>query len=303
MSVPKYNDFFTPILLSLEDGKEHNIKEIKEFCIRFLNLSEEDKQEQLSSGRNKVYDRISWARTYLKKAGLIDTTERAIFKLTEDGKKAILNGAQKVNLEYLKQFESFRNFIKTSEIKTIDTDPIINNESPQERLEKAIKEINFSLADDLMSQIMKISPYDFEKLVIKLLIKMGYCTLELNEQAITKKSKDNGIDGIISSDRFGLDKIYVQSKQWKNDCVIGRPEIQKFLGALAGQGATKGLFITTSKFSKEAMEFSKKQFNCKIVLVDGEELCNLMIEYNLGVSTYCTYYIKKIDYDFFNDEF
>lgn len=154
-----------------------------------------------------------------------------------------------------------------------------------------------------MAEITRISPYDFERLVIQLLVKMGYGSSNLSCNTVTKKSGDEGIDGIVTADRFGFDTVYVQAKQWNKDTSIGRPEIQKFLGALAGQGATKGLFITTAHFSKEAKEFANKNLQSKIVLVDGEELCNLMIEFDLGVSTVEVYKIKRIDSDYFNDEF
>ena len=147
-----------------------------------------------------------------------------------------------------------------------------------------------------------MSPYDFENLIVRLLIKMGYGTLKQNEMAVTPKSGDEGIDGIVSADKFGFDSIYIQAKKWRSDSTVGRPEIQKFLGALAGQGATKGIFITTAHFSKEAIAFAEKQLHQKIVLVDGNQLTELMIEYNLGVSVVETYVVKRVDYDFFNDE-
>ena len=155
---------------------------------------------------------------------------------------------------------------------------------------------------DVMSELLKMSPYDFENLIVRLLIKMGYGTLKQNEMAVTPKSGDEGIDGIVSADKFGFDSIYIQAKKWRSDSTVGRPEIQKFLGALAGQGATKGIFITTAHFSKEAIAFAGKQLHQKIVLVDGIQLTELMIEYNLGVSVVETYVVKRVDYDFFNDE-
>lgn len=153
-----------------------------------------------------------------------------------------------------------------------------------------------------MSELLKMSPYDFENLIVRLLIKMGYGTLKQNEMAVTPKSGDEGIDGIVSADKFGFDSIYIQAKKWRSDSTVGRPEIQKFLGALAAQGATKGIFITTAHFSKEAIAFAEKQLHQKIVLVDGNQLTELMIEYNLGVSVVETYVVKRVDYDFFNDE-
>ena len=153
-----------------------------------------------------------------------------------------------------------------------------------------------------MTEIMKISPYEFESLVVKLLIKMGYGNMQSVDKILTKKSNDEGIDGIVTQDKLGFDSIYIQAKQWKQDSIVGRPEIQKFLGALAGQGATRGLFITTSRFSSEAISYVNKQLNHKIVLVDGKTLTSFMIRYNLGVSVYKTYDLKRIDMDFFNED-
>lgn len=168
-------------------------------------------------------------------------------------------------------------------------------------LDTAVKKLNASLADDLLDEIMKINPYSFEKLVVDLLFKMGYGKPKDNPDAVTQKSGDEGIDGIVSADKFGFDSIYIQAKQWKTDSTVSRPEIQKFLGALAGQGATKGIFITTAQFSKEAKAFANKQLHSKIILVDGQELAELMIEYNLGVSTNRVYEVKRIDTDYFNE--
>ena len=168
-------------------------------------------------------------------------------------------------------------------------------------LDSAVKKLNASLADDILEEIMKISPYSFEKLVVDLLFKMGYGKAKDNPDAVTQKSGDEGIDGIVSADKFGFDAIYIQAKQWKTDSTVSRPEIQKFLGALAGQGATKGIFITTAQFSKEAKAFANKQLHSKIILVDGQELAALMIEYNLGVSINRVYEVKRIDTDYFNE--
>ena len=248
-------------------------------------------------------NRVGWARTYLKKAGLIDRTSRSVYVITDLGEEAVKNGSSNVDLEYLRRFDSFNEF---SNPKNTQSDNCVGinkkEESPQEQLELSIREINSSLCDSLMSELLKMSPYDFENLIVRLLIKMGYGTLKQNEMAVTPKSGDEGIDGMVSADKFGFDSIYIQAKKWRSDSTVGRPEIQKFLGALAGQGATKGIFITTAHFSKEAIAFAEKQLHQKIVLVDGNQLTELMIEYNLGVSVVETYVVKRVDYDFFNDE-
>ena len=303
MPVPKYYQFFPSILDCLADGKEHNLKEVAEYCANKFNLSDEDKRETLPSGQARYLTRLGWARTYLKKAGLIDRTSRSVYVITDLGEEAVRNGSSNVDLEYLRRFDSFNEF---SNPKSTQPDNCVDinkkEESPQEQLELSIREINSSLCDSLMSELLKMSPYDFENLIVRLLIKMGYGTLKQNETAVTPKSGDEGIDGIVSADKFGFDSIYIQAKKWRSDTSVGRPEIQKFLGALAGQGATKGIFITTAHFSKEAIAFAEKQLHQKIVLVDGNQLTELMIEYNLGVSVVETYVVKRVDYDFFNDE-
>ena len=303
MPVPKYYQFFPSILDCLADGKEHNLKEVAEYCANKFNLSDEDKRETLPSGQARYLTRLGWARTYLKKAGLIDRTSRSVYVITDLGEEAVRNGSSNVDLEYLRRFDSFNEF---SNPKSTQPDNCVDinkkEESPQEQLELSIREINSSLCDSLMSELLKMSPYDFENLIVRLLIKMGYGTLKQNEMAVTPKSGDEGIDGIVSADKFGFDSIYIQAKKWRSDSTVGRPEIQKFLGALAGQGATKGIFITTAHFSKEAIAFAEKQLHQKIVLVDGNQLTELMIEYNLGVSVVETYVVKRVDYDFFNDE-
>lgn len=302
----KFYEYMPTIMEYLADDNSHSSKEIRKFCCDKLGISDEEQKVTISSGESVVHNRINWAITYLKKSRLIENEKRGVYKITQRGRKATEKGVKYITLEYLKQFKEFNEFQhsdKTQENNDIsETLNIENSESPQEQIESAVLKLNSSLADDLMVEIKRISPYDFERLVIQLLVKMGYGSLSFNSDEVTKKSGDEGIDGIISADRFGFDTVYVQAKQW-DKASVGRPEIQKFLGALAGQGATKGLFITTSHFSKEAIDFANKNLQSKIVLVDGEELCNLMIEYDLGVSTVEIYKIKRIDSDYFNNEF
>ncbi|MBD5144866.1 MAG: restriction endonuclease [Ruminococcus sp.] len=305
MSIPKYIECFSPIMDCISDGKNYTVKEIRELFFKKSNISEEEKQQLLPSGMPIINNRIGWALTYLKKAGLIEYPQRGVCHITNRGKESIKNGTEHITLKYLQQFKEFNDFHTSNKNKekSENISDIINDESPDEQIQKAISKLNSSLADELMTEITRISPYDFERLVVRLLIKMGYGSPNFNDNAVTKKSGDEGIDGIVTADRFGFDTVYVQAKQWNKDKSVGRPEIQKFLGALAGQGATKGLFITTANFSKEAKEFANKNLQSKIVLVDGDELCNLMIEYDLGVSTVEIYKVKRIDTDYFNDEF
>lgn len=301
MAVPKYYEFFQPIIQCLKDGNSHSMRELRDFCCKFYNLTEQDLQLTTPNGKqNLFYDRVSWAKTYLKKAGLIESTSRAQYCLTNAGKEAIADGIQNITLSYLKKYESFRIFIgmdnANKENGTLKEEKAA--ESPKEIIESSVKQINQSLSDNLMQEVLKMEWYDFEKLVVLLLKKMGY-----GEPTTTQKTGDGGIDGLVKADKFGFDTIYVQAKQWKTESTVSRPEIQKFLGALAGQGASKGLFITTAKFSNEAVQFAQRHLQQKIVLVDGEALTALMIEYNLGVSIETTYEIKRMDYDFFNEDF
>lgn len=303
MPVPKYYEFFSYVLECLSDDNHHTMKEIAEYCATAAKLTENDKRETISSGMPVYTNRVGWARTYLSKAGLIERVARSTYHITSTGKKAVKCGVQKVDLQYLRQFESFNEFSNSKTTDKNKTEVVIEKEeSPQEQIESAISKINSSLLDDIMSEVLKMSPYDFENLVVRLLIKMGYGTLKQNSDAVTKKTGDEGIDGVVSADKFGFDSIYIQAKKWQMSSTVGRPEVQKFLGALAGQGATKGIFITTAHFSKEAIDFANKQLHQKIVLVDGEQLSKLMIEYDFGVSTVENYVVKRVDYDFFNNE-
>ena len=302
MAVPNIDDLFAPIITCLSDGKIHSLKELTEYCAVALNLSKNDIEQRLDDGRTKLYFRVGWAKQHLKKAGLIDSPQRAYFRLTTEGFNVFKSGTEKINKKYLSQFDGYYYDKSTA---TNDNSDMINSiiESPQEKIKSALDELNIELIDELMNEIMKISPYDFERLVVKLLIAMGYGTLEENKDAVTPKSGDEGIDGIVSADKFGFDSIYIQAKQWKKDNLVSRPEIQKFIGALATtQGATKGIFITTSDFTKGAVEIISKQTQNKIVLVNGKQLAKLMIEYDLGVSTVATYKVKRIDSDFFNED-
>ena len=285
----------------MEDENIHNIKELRNFCCKYYNLTEQDLKLTIPSKKQSLfYNRVFWAKTYLVKVGLIESVSRAQYCLTDRGKEAITNGVENITLSYLKKYESFRTFIGIDN-KNKGNDPLKEEklpDNPKEIRESSVKQINQSLSDNLMQEILKMEWYDFEKLVVLLLKKMGY-----GEPTTTKKTGDGGIDGLVKADKFGFDTIYVQAKLWKPESTVSRPEIQKFLGALAGQGASKGFFITTAKFSDEAIQFAQRHLQQKIVLVDGNTLTNLMIEYNLGVSIEITYEVKRMDYDFFNEDF
>lgn len=305
MAVPKFFDFFPSVLHVLLDGTEKTVKQIREESISFLHVSEADQNELLPSGRQRTVDnRVNWAITYLKKAGLIAAVHRGVYTITSEGSKAYSTVGNEINLAYLERYEQFRSFHGTPIPSTNTKHPNLSpsEDTPQDTFEKAYTQINSALAEDLLASIMEHSPAFFERLVVDLLLKMGYGSSFDSAGMVVGHSGDEGIDGIIREDKLGFSSIYIQAKRWDPETMtVGRPEIQKFVGALAGQGASKGLFITTTQFTKEAINYAAKQLAAKIVLVDGHQLTKLMIEYGIGVSIQSTYTIKKIDSDYFDD--
>lgn len=277
MSVPKYHELYAPFLKSLQDGRVHQMKEIKQMVLDQIHLTEAELSERLPSGKQAVFDnRIGWARTYLKKAGLIESPARAQFVLTEEGKKA-LPDADIIDDKYLRKYASFRAF---QNMDSEEESEEVIEKSPEEALEDAFAELNASLADDLMNEIMKLEPTDFERLVVRLLLAMGYGSGIDDAGFVTQASNDEGIDGIIKEDQLGFSSIYIQAKRWDPETSVSRPEIQKFAGALQEQKAQKGLFISTAKFSSGARKSAEA---AGIVLVDGKQLTKLMIR----VPDYC----------------
>ena len=309
MAVPKYNEFFSPVLRALEDGQIKRALEIRKYALNYLNVSEEDRKQMLPSNTQRLVDnRATWAITYLCKANLIERVAKGKYKITNTGIQVLHEKKDHVEMKDLYQFDSFRQFINTdtmSEEKKDLSKPSVLEDlqegTPQDNLNASMEQINKELSANLLSEIMERSPAFFEKMVVQLLLKMGYGSA-LEDGFVTGCSGDEGIDGIIREDKLGFSSIYIQAKRWAEDKAIGRPEIQKFVGALAGQGAQKGLFITTGTFTKEARSYVEKQLSTKVVLVDGEKLTKLMIEYNIGVSVKTVYTIKKIDTDFFSEE-
>lgn len=298
MAVPKYYEMHKPILELLSDGKAHTFKEAKAYVAKYFKLTDEDMCEPLPSGRQTYFlNRVGWARTYLKKAGLLEAVSKGNMFITEEGKKVIAENPPVIDRAYLMKYSSFRAFVgmSTSE-KSNDQMDESETETPDDTFENAFRKINQNLADDLLAEVVKLSPVAFEKLVLDLMAKMGYGTFA-NAATTTVITGDEGIDGIIMEDRLGFDLIYVQVKRWGLDHPVGRPDVQAFVGAIAGKGG-KGLFVTTSKFTNQAIDYARKQH---IILLDGEKLANYMIEHNFGVSTKKTFEIKAIDSDFFED--
>lgn len=304
MAIPKYDEMYLVFLECLADMQQHRSKEVRDTIAARLSVSDAERRELLPSGRQAIFDnRVAWTRTYLKKAGLLTSPSRGVYQLTEQGRQVLASHPDVIDNSFLAQFESFRQFLHaepapTKHIKADGQD----GQTPQDAFDLAYQKINHALADALLSEIMKQTAGFFEKMVVQLLEHMGYGGSVENAGLVVGQTSDEGIDGIIREDKLGFSLIYIQAKRWDRTTSIGRPEIQKFVGALAGQGANKGLLITTARFTREAREYAKKQHTTKVVLVDGDALAKLMIEYNLGVSTEAVYQIKRLDSDFFSDD-
>lgn len=302
--IPDYQSIMLPLLEFISDGKEYKMRFITdELAIKF-GVTEEEQKELLPSGVAPVfYNRTAWAKTYLKKAGLIDSPKQGIVVISKRGLEVLKEKPSSINVRFLKQFSEFVEFQtskREDEIET-ETNDEQSTQTPEELLETAYQKIRKSLASELINKVVDLSPTFFEKLVVELLVKMGYGGSIKDAGKAMGKSGDEGIDGTIKEDKLGLDIIYIQAKRWKPGNVVGRPELQKFVGALAGQGAKKGIFITTSNFTKEAIEYTPRN-ETKIVLIDGHQLAQLMIDYNLGCTPQQTYEVKKIDSDYFDEE-
>ncbi len=306
--IPQFEQFIYPFLKVLEDGKIRTKKEMDDLLAGYLNISDSDRTERTRNGPfTKLYDRVQWAGTYTRMAGLSCSPSRGQYQITTEGKKLLATNITFISRKFLiDNYPSFKDFTLrhnnstaiTSEQQEIQHPSLqTQNTSPTDIIDDAFNEIQVSLIEELLQVIKKQTPQFFERLVVELLVKMGYGGSFEGSATVTQYVKDEGIDGIIKEDKLGLDKIYVQAKLW-DKTPISRPEINKFVGALVGHGANKGVFITTATFTRDALEF-KPMGSVKIVLIDGAQLCRYMIEYNLGVSVRQTYELKKIDTDYF----
>ena len=304
--IPDYQSLMLPLLKLVSDKQEHKYRDLIEKLAIEFQITDEERKELLASGNQAIFDnRVGWAKTYLKKAGLLDSPKRATFVITQIGLDTLKKNPDRVDAKYLRQFPAFLEFQNASrndnETEEETTVIAVSEQTPEENLDKAYQRIRKSLASELLQNVVDLSPTFFERLVVELLVKMGYGGSIKDAGKAIGKSGDEGIDGTIKEDKLGLDIIYIQAKRWKPGNVVGRPELHKFVGALAGQGAKKGIFITTSNFTKEALDYTPKN-ETKIVLIDGEQLAQLMIDYNLGCTTQQTYELKKLDSDYFGEE-
>ena len=300
--IPDFQSFMLPLLEFIGKNDEVSMKILKEGMIKRFNITEEEQEQKTPNGKQfTYYNRIAWAISYLKMAGLISYPQRGIYKISAQGKNILKNPPDKISIAYLKQFESFtknRNPVRTKKVNIDDTEQEISEKTPDELFELSYTQIINNLKEQLKQKINECNPYFFEQVVLDLLLKMGYGGSEDDSGELTQKSADEGIDGIIKEDKLGLDKIYIQAKKWEKP--VGRPEVQKFVGALQGKRAKKGVFITTGEFSKDAYDYVNN-LDVTVILIDGEKLSQYMVENELGVSLKHNYKIYSIDNDYFEE--
>lgn len=293
-----------PLLAHVADGNEYTIAGCRDLLADEFNLTEEERKQRLPSGAaNRFYNRLAWAKTYLERAGLIEKVRRGVFKISPVGIEVLTSEPDRIDITFLHKFPSFAEFRKKGTSNGSHTEQpgasIESDATPEEALDNAYQRLRDELAAEILAQIRQSHPSFFEQLVVDLMLKMGYGGPGDDAGNVTSYGGDGGIDGIINEDALGLDVIYLQAKRWEN--TVGRPEIQKFVGALHGNRAKKGVFLTTSNFSVDAIDYVRS-IDPKVVLIDGIKLAQLMIEYDVGVSTSQVYAIKKIDSDYFDGE-
>jgi restriction system protein len=309
--IPDYETLMLPLLKFCIDGKPHRLVEVVEYLAPQFSVTEDERKIRLKSGVLKFDNKVAFAKSYLKQAGLIELLGGGLFKITSRGMELLQSNLKEINNSVLLKYPEFVAFknragqakkrndsgssLSVDEIKMSD-----KKQTPEDLLELGYEEIQAQLKQELLQQVKSCSPRFFEHMVVELLVKMGYGgSIEDAGRAIGR-SGDEGIDGFIKEDKLGLDVIYLQAKRWQ-DGVVGRPEIQKFVGALQGQRARKGIFITTSSFSREAIDYAKS-IECKVILIDAEQLADLMVDYNLGVTPFASYELKRVNNDYFSEE-
>lgn len=302
MPIPGLQTLMLPVLQIGADGKEHSVREAIEVLAGKFQLTEEEKAELIPSGTAARFgNRVAWAKSYLQQAGLLTTPHRGHFQISDRGQQVLKEKPTGISSKFLERFPEFMEFRTKGKKETTVVEDVSPTESqtPEEMLESAYQSIRADLAANLLDRVKTMSPQFFERLVVGLLVNMGYGGSRKEAGEAIGQSGDEGIDGIINEDRLGLDTIYLQAKRWEGK--VGRPEIQKFVGALHGKRARKGVFITTGTFSDEAQEYVA-HIDPKVVLINGRQLATLMIDFNVGVTSAHQYEVKRIDSDFFSEE-
>lgn len=303
--IPDYQSIMQPLLEYVSDGKPYRLRDVVDGLADHYQLTEEERKELLPSGQQPIFtNRVGWARTYLKKARLLKNEKRGVMVITERGLGVLKSKPEKIDNDFLDQFESFRDFrtkgkkekqtVKETAIDSIES----KRQTPEELLEYAHQKLQEELAQEILQAIKDSSPHFFEQLVVDLLLAMGYGGSRADAGRAIGQSSDGGVDGIIKEDKLGLDIIYVQAKRWENTVPVR--EVRDFAGALLGKKARKGVFITTSNFPKSAYEYIQS-IEPKIILIEGEQLGQYMIEHSVGVSTHKIFQVKRLDSDYFEE--
>lgn len=302
MAIPDYQTCMLPFLRFLSDGQEHSLRDTEEALARHFDLNPSERAELLPSGQQGVFkNRLGWTRTYMKKAGLLASPKRGVFRVTDRGLQTLAANPPRIDARYLEQFPEFMAFREASRPANVVTDvpeSMPSRATPEESIEAAHQGLRVQLGQELLVRILACSPSFFEQLVVELLVKMGYGGSRRDAGERIGQTGDGGIDGIIKEDRLGLDTIFIQAKRWQG--TVGRPEIQKFVGALQGQRAKKGVFITTSSYTAEASDYVSR-IDTEVVLIDGQQLSGLMIDFDVGVSVAAAYLVKRVDSDYFEE--
>jgi len=301
--IPDFQSAMLPLLEKMQDGNVYDSRLLRNHAINHFKITEEEQKTKTPNEKQILFfNRIAWAISYLRTGGLIFSPERGKYRISDLGLNVLKRPPQKITIKFLKEISPNKNNENIEDANPSNEQSENLIQTPDEMIEEGYKRIKVELSKLLLKTLEEISPYKFEEIVLDLLIKMGYGESDFNNRKTTKKSGDEGIDGIIKEDKLGLDKIYIQAKRWKKETKIGRPEIQKFVGALDGKRAKKGIFMTTAFFTNEAIVYADNTSNATIVLIDGERLTNLMIEYEAGVTVKEIVRINKIDSDYFIEE-
>ncbi len=307
MAIPDYQTLMLPVLRIAAEG-ENRVADVANRIADEFGLNEEEREELLPSGRQRIlHNRIHWAKFYMSKAGLIASPARGRFVATDSGRKLLAGGPRRIDVSTLMAYPAFREFYKSegTERRTRSKDEASGSEAdtstPEEQIEAAFQSVQSALRVELLERIAQNSPAFFETLIVDLLVSMGYGGSHKNAAAQLGRSGDGGVDGIISEDRLGLDRLYVQAKRYAPNNTVGRPDVQAFVGSLVGLGATKGVFVTTSTFSPQAVEFVR-HLSQRVILIDGRRLADLMIEHDVGVRVSRAIEFKRLDEDFFAEE-
>lgn len=299
MAIPKFQEITLPMLKLAADGEVWSLADAREELAKHFQLTEEELEELLPSGRQARFaNRVAWAKVYLERGGLLSSPKRAHFQITERGREVLQDPPDEVSIKFLSQYPEFQEFRSRSSNNTEGESVDENSDTPEETLESAYLTIRKNLASEVLERVKSCTPRFFEHLVVDLLLKMGYGRAGGGSGQRVGQAGDEGIDGIISEDRLGLEMVYLQAKRWEG--TVGRPEIQKFVGALHGKRARKGVFITTGSFSADAAAYVQT-IDPKVALIDGKQLADYMIDFGLGVSLARAYDVKRIDTDYFEE--